>query len=195
MKHEDSRIVTSDAVRPARPDGTCFHCLRAVGELHTDDCVHVRQSVVVEARIRALVLVPASWNSHDIEFYLNESSYCATNLVNDIGRVSDLREAADLCMCPFFSATFVREATAEDEQELAEFLKAAAPDQGDTPPWRSLESDPPPVGARIVVYRHDLGHHSDVGTFDGDDIHIGWNGRVTPRSAWTWWMPLPANKE
>lgn len=42
----------------------------------------MRQQKTVEITINLPMTFPAEWNDSDIEFYLNDSSYCCDNLID-----------------------------------------------------------------------------------------------------------------
>jgi len=56
--------------------------------------------------------VPADWNQEDIDFYLGESSSCASNRVTELPEV--LTTAATTCWCDHVEEEYVREVTPED---------------------------------------------------------------------------------
>ena len=110
--------VTSDAVAPARPDGTCYYCRAAIGTEHNEGCVMRLRTVVVEATFRFIRQVPEDWDRELIEEHRNLSGHaddptddgcatCAYNTVTTLLGPMLLR-----------SLFFVREATAEDEEKL-----------------------------------------------------------------------------
>jgi len=97
--------------RPAgRPD-ECFYCKQPVGEDHKADCVCRQRTVVVRFTVEAVIRLPGFWDEEQIRFRYNGSSWCASNLVEIL--------AEPKCLCPFTTAEFVREATAEDEAAWA----------------------------------------------------------------------------
>lgn len=115
MIHEETWIVTSEACRPARPDGCCFYCSVPVGGEHAEDCVLRRRTVVVESTIRWVTDVPEDWDAHDVEFYLNESSSCADNIVRRLfARLND--SSTGPCYCGRIDSVYIGEATEEDEE-------------------------------------------------------------------------------
>lgn len=106
-----NQVVKPDDVRPARPDGTCFYCRASLGEEHKSDCVLREKTVVVDVTMRLVRRVPEHWDVSNIEYELNESSWCADNIVSEIKSVI----TEERCLCDRFSAKFIREATEEDE--------------------------------------------------------------------------------
>ena len=116
-------IVTQDAVRPARPDGTCFYCRAPLGAEHETGCVLRRRPVVVRVSFDLVVDVPEDWNRDTIDFMYGEN-ICADNIVRQVAeameRVQKRAEAPDedtivCCMCESqHSGEYVREATDRD---------------------------------------------------------------------------------
>ena len=113
MINERTRRVKPEDERPAQPDGRCFHCGRPVGQHHRDACVVPEQTVIVQFTYTALLKVPACWKGHDIDFYYNESSWCASSMIG----ILEEEEKRGSCACRWTSAEFVREATPQDEMD------------------------------------------------------------------------------
>lgn len=68
-----------------------------------------RKKVVVRATIEYVVDVPGDWGAEQVEFWLNESSRCASNTIREIS--NQFERAADRGNCPCDSVThaFVRD--------------------------------------------------------------------------------------
>lgn len=99
--------------RPARRDGTCFYCGEPIGGTHKADCVIRTKTCVVNFTIQMVVPVPECWEKGIIEFHYNDGSWCADNLLTAIKN----REAnTGRCLCDITTASFVRDATEEDEK-------------------------------------------------------------------------------
>lgn len=113
MIKESHPVVQAD-VRPARPDGTCFYCRAPLGTEHFFGCVIRNRTVVVDVTLRLVRRVPEDWDAGSVEFHLNDSSWCASNIIDELKSV----DTDSHCLCGQFSAVFVREATAKDEQDL-----------------------------------------------------------------------------
>jgi len=112
---EHTRMVTPEnGPRPAGKPDECFYCRQPVGSPHKDDCVCFCKIVMVKVEMTLPRVVPAHWDQHDIEFHLNDSSWCANNITNDIKRMEAADEENCRCLCHNFSGEFLREATAED---------------------------------------------------------------------------------
>lgn len=98
-----------------RPGGKkkCFYCGSLVGSQHVKGCVCRTRTIVVDFTIRMIREVPEDWNEELIEFSINESSWCASNLIEEFEKVTEQE-----CLCSRTSGEFIREATEEDELEL-----------------------------------------------------------------------------
>lgn len=104
--------VKPDDVRPARQDGTCFYCRVPLGGEHNKGCVIRTKTIVQDFTIRLVRRVPEDWDEHMADFHANDSSWCASNIVQDIQSIdTDAR-----CLCDRTTGKFVREATKEDEE-------------------------------------------------------------------------------
>lgn len=115
MNHPETWIVAYDAVRPARPDGTCFYCRQPLGSVHEVGCVLRKKTVVIEFTGRVIVSVPQDWNGGAVEFQYNDSSLCLDNLFEAISNALGDEKP---CMCNWAEVKFVREATEDDEKAM-----------------------------------------------------------------------------
>ena len=111
--------VTEDAVRPARLDGTCFYCYEPLGGQHKAECVMRTRTVMVEVIFQIMREVPEHWDEDNIEFGLNESSWCFDNILED------LQPGNGECLCNHAYGKYLREATEEDEKVWLESDKIA----------------------------------------------------------------------
>jgi len=114
MKHDSWKV--GKGVRSQRP-GECFYCGAKVGAEHNWDCVCRLRTVVVRATVDLVREVPEDWTKEDIESQLNESSWCASNILDDFTRIVAAR---DSCICEASSFEYLREASEKDEIELGE---------------------------------------------------------------------------
>jgi hypothetical protein len=57
--------------------------------------------------------VPESWDEGSINFRFNESSWCASNLLDELQR---REENTGMCLCMITDAKYIGEATEEDEE-------------------------------------------------------------------------------
>jgi hypothetical protein len=117
--------VGPHSVRPAGPPDRCFYCDATVGDQHRMGCVIRSRTVVVRTTIEHVVKVPEDWDSEAIEFSLNESSSCADNVIRDLDRLLDRKEAVGSCLCDCVTSEFVREATKSDEDADLLFITDA----------------------------------------------------------------------
>lgn len=114
MKRTDTWIVKPDDVRPARPDGTCFYCGMPIGDRHKDDCVIPKKSVIVDVTIRLPLLVPDFWDKEQIEFHMNESSWCCDNFIS---LIEDWQNKTGRCLCGVTDAKFIRDANYHEDKD------------------------------------------------------------------------------
>lgn len=108
--------VSDEGIRPAGPKDECFYCRAKVGGTHGMECVIRQRTVIVELTIRVAALLPEWWDADAIEFKYNESSSCKSGILEDILAMQNRMRPAGNCLCGAGEVTFVREATAEDEE-------------------------------------------------------------------------------
>ena len=139
MKIERTSIVDAYSVRPAGKPEECFYCHEKLGAEHKPDCVIRNRTVKVRMTLDLVVAKPESWSEEQIEFHLNESSWCANNIIGDIDRLFD-RDGGP-CMCRFVKFEYAGEATAEDHEAygIGDGLAYA---RGDAPPKPDGEEPP-----------------------------------------------------
>lgn len=105
--------VDTHSTRPAGKPDECFYCKAKIGDDHKQGCVIRSRTVMVRVSFDLIREVPEDWDQTMIEFHMNESSSCKDNLIDEIekqaGRIG--------CSCGFGNGEFLREATAEDEEE------------------------------------------------------------------------------
>ena len=112
MEKPETHVVTEDAVRPAGNPGECFYCHRPLGEQHVDNCVIRVRTVVVRLEAEVVIRQPASWTPKNINWHKSDSSWCADNAI-------DWLTERPGCLCGKLKVSYVREATAQDEELLA----------------------------------------------------------------------------
>lgn len=111
MIHSETHMVTAKhGPRPAGEPDRCFYCGMMIGFEHRSDCVMRDRTVVLKFSIELVVRVPENWNKDDIEFHRNESSWCASNIIRELGD-------GNACLCSS-KIEYVREATERDEEQL-----------------------------------------------------------------------------
>ena len=116
MKREDWTI-TESSVRPLGNPDECFYCGEKVGGQHKDDCIMRSKTVVVNFSVDVVLDVPEHWDANRIDFRHNESSWCASNLIDLLKEQSE-----DRCLCPFTKATYLRDASEEDEDSWGYYV-------------------------------------------------------------------------
>lgn len=79
--------VTTKAMRPASKGVCCFYCGQGVGEDHKPECVMIQKKVKVRMVVEYFASVPAHWDKHMIEFHRNESSWCASNALDELNKL------------------------------------------------------------------------------------------------------------
>lgn len=107
----DNFPVTQEAIRPIGEADKCYLCERSLGEEHKTGCVFRERTILVEFKCNLVVSVPEHWDFGMIDFHFNESSYCRSNLLEEL---QALDERAT-CLCRFSEVAFIREATEQDE--------------------------------------------------------------------------------
>ena len=126
MKRDSWPVTRTLGPRPAGSPVHCFYCREPVGAEHKPECVMRTRTVVVRYSVEMVIRVPEDWDQGNIEFHRNEGSWCANNFIDE---VSNLKDRVN-CVCPFVSAEYLREATAEDEEQQA--LRVADMDEDET---------------------------------------------------------------
>lgn len=104
---EETKLVTlKNGPRLAGKPDECFFCLQKIGENHKENCVCYRKLVVIKVEFEYTYETYVNQTPEKLEFYLNEGTYCADNLLEDLQKVSN----ANGCICPNFTGTYLREA-------------------------------------------------------------------------------------
>lgn len=98
------KVLPDDqGIRPAGPSDACFYCGRRVGEEHQRTCVTVVKKVKIVASIELEIDVPHHWDESNVNFYQNDSSWCASNIIKVLQEL-DVKET---CLCRRYSADFI----------------------------------------------------------------------------------------
>ena len=71
------------------------------------------REVVIEATIQCVTDVLEDWDEKQINFYFNESRWCAVNIIA-------ILDKGPSCLCEFVTIKYVRDATDEDKEAWAE---------------------------------------------------------------------------
>ena len=115
MLMQHTNMVTKDnGLRASGKLDCCFYCGQIVGEEHKADCVCRLKVVMVEVSMTIPRVVPADWDESMVNFHLNESSWCADNIINDLNRYMIAKKQDAPCMCGTFFGKLLRDATEED---------------------------------------------------------------------------------
>lgn len=119
----DKYIVTEDSVAPAGKSDECFWCQAKIGEQHKEDCTNAKRTVMINVSIDTIIDMPFGWSKEDIEFYLNESSSCATNILRHLVKLEGKLKDTNSCLCDSISCKYLREAAAGDEHNWQFYVK------------------------------------------------------------------------
>lgn len=110
-------VVPNDSgIRPAGPADECLYCRSKIGDLHARDCVVVHKKVKVRYEYEIDIEVPYFWTKEDIEFHRNDSSWCASNSVNDIKRYQEMKD--EECLCDEFKCKVIGDSDTTPTREL-----------------------------------------------------------------------------
>lgn len=123
-----------DGIRPAGLPDECFYCNSKVGTAHALDCVAVKKLVRVRYEFDIDKLFPYSWSAQDITEFMQSSTWCADNAIEDLKRHT--RRTAS-CLCGPFKGTFLNE---QDPRPVGE-VKETAPSELDTDALPKVEGD------------------------------------------------------
>ena len=130
MNDDSTNLVTEEDTRPLSYRGRstqCFYCKGILGGPHQDNCIVPQRTVVMEMTLTYVVRMPRSWDTRQIEFRHNESSWCSDSVLHTL---AEAVEHGNNCLCSGASFKFVREATEEDH----EFLPFDPRDEDAPPP-------------------------------------------------------------
>ena len=111
MKRKDW-TVGKYSVRPAGKPDECYYCGAKVGEQHKPNCVIRNKTIVARLTIDFVDSVPENWDTEVIDFHYNNSSWCASNILNRLEERNNFR-----CLCDVASFEYLRDATEEDEEK------------------------------------------------------------------------------
>ena len=78
-----------------------------------------KKRVVVLVKVELMAEVREDFSASDIEFYYNESSVCASNVIDDLARQETNLDAVEMCHCNHMEVLYQREATEEDYNNFA----------------------------------------------------------------------------
>jgi hypothetical protein len=114
--------VENFGIRPAGKPDECFYCQEPIGGVHKQECVIRERTVVVELRMELVITKPEDWDADMIEYHLNDSSSCQTNIISQLAELVERLKDAGKCPCGLIEAIYLREATKEDEQQQKLFV-------------------------------------------------------------------------
>lgn len=100
------------SVRPAGKPDECFYCEAKVGEQHKPNCVIRKKTIVTRLTIDFVDSVPENWDKDVIDFHYNDSSWCASNILNRLEERDNFR-----CLCDVASFEYLRDASEKDEEK------------------------------------------------------------------------------
>ena len=108
-------IITSAHVNSSfqGKETRCIWCKSVLGDIHEPSCVVRQRSVIVKIEIEMERMVPEDCTSEMVEFLMNGSSWCASNIIHELQAMFGTSER---CLCNYFNGTYLREATKEDER-------------------------------------------------------------------------------
>lgn len=90
----------------------CTWCPAHIGEEHASTCVCRTRTIIIKVTIEMERKVPEFWNPDMINFHMNGSSWCASNIISELESMFGSEER---CLCDDFIGEYVREATEVDE--------------------------------------------------------------------------------
>ena len=99
-------VAAEDVNKVMGPPGTCFYCQEPVGSPHGRECVTVTRTIRVRYSFELEVEVPHFWDKDEIEAHRNDSSWCASNAVDEMRKYAGGR-----CLCEIFEAQYLDEVT------------------------------------------------------------------------------------
>jgi hypothetical protein len=115
----DNWEVQDEGIRPAGPPTECFYCHAQREAQHNANCVIRERTVVVDVTVRLVITQPEHWTAKQIEWHMNEGSWCADNILEEM----EAQAVRMGCLCNTTTTKFVREASSEDEETHKVFVK------------------------------------------------------------------------
>ena len=107
--------VTEKSMRPASIDRTCFYCGQPIGDKHLSDCVLVVKRVKIRFTVEYEVEVPSGWDRDMVNFRYNESTWCPSNVIEELKNRDDFGYEGHMWKSANFECT--------DEAVSGPFLK------------------------------------------------------------------------
>jgi len=126
MNIESTNLVTPDDLRPGIKGSSnqCGYCTSILGDPHQPECVCLKKIVVVEMTMQIQMEFPRSFDQDNIEFRLNESTYCTDSAIDGLHRWTEEQEqkknqyGGSRCSCPVTQFKYLRDATEKDVDDL-----------------------------------------------------------------------------
>lgn len=113
-----TQLVSRDDTRSNATNGhrtDCFYCGEPEGQPHKFECVCHTKKVKVRYSWEVERDVPASWDTRDIEFYMNEGSWCADNAIDDLHAMFCGDDSP--CSCPVFLGEVIEQMESNEERD------------------------------------------------------------------------------
>jgi hypothetical protein len=121
----DIPVSNSDGIRsdprnwteePEKASTHCLYCRQPVPH-HSAECVVPQRTVVVELVTRMVITMPRSFDEAAINFSMNGSSACSSRYIEQLYEEAN-REEGVCAICHRTEMKYLREATAQDHQDL-----------------------------------------------------------------------------
>lgn len=109
-------VVTLEDTRSGGGAGTpdkCLYCKAPTGGPHTEECVCIERPVKIRMTVELIITHPRSWDAGSINFHLNDSSWCANNILGELDRLA----GGGRCLCSATEFEFIGDATLEEAVE------------------------------------------------------------------------------
>jgi len=96
--------VTKKSMRPASKLRRCFYCKEDVGQQHKEDCVCIVKKARVKLTIEYDIEIPEHWNKEILEYFRNDGTWCANNLIDELAELTE----GDNCLCLLAKYEYLR---------------------------------------------------------------------------------------
>lgn len=113
----------------------CFYCNQKIGDIHAEDCVIRKRTVVARFSVDLVVKIPEFWTAEDAEEYWNERNFYIDNFHYQLTSTLQRLHDCDGCEGPSLTVKLLRDATEQDEEDQNLFIEDSENDIGpNTPP-------------------------------------------------------------
>lgn len=109
----DNWPVGKRAINSAYNTQVCFDCGAKAGEEHKQDCIIRERTVKIRMTLEFVDDVPEYWSKDTINFKYNDSSWCASSIIDKL----QYRDENVRCLCDCAKFEYIGEATEEDEEK------------------------------------------------------------------------------